>query len=263
MPFGHLKDMKKLVKIIFVSVLSVVLASSCTKEDFGSRAPEPPSMGTLKIDYSAIPSESKIKALDINPASIYLKFWNGIYESIINIPIRGFQSCLKVAPEYIDGEWIWNSCFKTYNIRLVACEQGNKYVWELQVAGFSGRETEYFTWIKGWSSRNGKNGEWSILIGPDDTDVFITSVWTAKEGEVTSATFTCSVDHMIGSFGEFFNDSSITYLHSASDNAYDSTLEITYAQIGNILINVTVEWNSRTGDCRIRNAFDGAWHDWD
>lgn len=172
---------------------------------------------------------------------------------------------INVEPQNIDGTWVWENAYKTYSIRLVATESGNKYYWELQVAGASKYRTEYFTWITGWSKKNGSEGAWNILVGPDDTDVFITSEWEVRRDEMARVTLTCKVSHAIGTIGEFFNDSSITYLRGASDNAYDSTLDIVYCQIGLVPVEVTVEWNTKTGDCRVMSPlfyFDSKWHEW-
>lgn len=256
--------MKKIFHFIIAAGLVCALFSSCQKDDFVSVPPTPPSLQSLKIDCSALPTATK--SGEVNPAAVFLTFWEGIYNSIINIPVGGFEAAVNVQPQYVDGTWVWDSQYKSYKVRLVASEDGNKYNWELQVSGNHWGRTEYFTWIKGWSRKNGGSGEWSILVGPDDTEVLITSEWVADEGEVKYTSLNCSVDHAIGTFFEFYNNSNVTYTRGASDNSYDSTIVISYSQIGNIDIEVVVEWNSKTGDCRIKSPvfyFDSKWHDWD
>lgn len=270
--------MKKHI-ILSLMAAACCIFGSCEKEN--ACAPVPPPAQTLSIDFKALPFATATKSgNDVDPGynhsltpitDIIFGIWEHIYNSIVNIPVGSFDAALNVNPvDGGNGEWIWDSTYKnfgrTYGVKLIATDAGKKTDWELKVScdGLLGYND--YAWITGWSSKDGSEGEWFIKAGPHDTDVMLTSSWQAKDGDVQSVRLTYDLDHRHGSISEFFNGSYVEYSHEVTDKAYDSSLEMHYGQnVMGLDVNAMIEWNSKTGECRInsRKVFDDAeWHKW-
>ncbi len=242
----------------------------------------PPSVESLSIDFAKIPIKpSATKAGDnIDPGytndlspitDVIYDIWQHIYNSIIDIPVNCFEAVVSVQPvENGKGEWLWETtvtnAFHTYTVSLIGVEKGKKVNWELQVSrdGLGGFRN--YTWITGWSYKDGSAGAWDISVGPHDTSVMITAEWAAVNHDVQSVKLTYNLDHKCGMISEFFNGSYVELLHNASDPAYDCTLIFHYNQnIINLNIDAVIEWNSTTGNCRVtcnKVYSDANWHSW-
>lgn len=242
-----------------------VAASSCQKDDVAS-APRIPSIETLRIDFSAIPS-TKAGYHDKEYAElvdVLENVWNHIYDHVVDVPLRGLEIVADARPVRDGHLWTWkvsdnDFLGRTYEVTLTGREHGSKVDWALSVSrnGFGGFQN--YTWITGWSKKDGSEGQWSVSVGPDDLDLLVTSDWKVKDGSVSSCRLTYNLSHALGTIGAFFNGSYIEYFKGASDNAYTDTLQMCYYQLGHIAVDATVEWNSRTRACRFKRGQSENW----
>lgn len=267
--------------ILFISLIAAACCTllSCEKES--ASTPVPPPAQTLTIDFGALPFAPSTKSGDdVDPGynhsltpitDIIFNIWQHIYKSIVNIPVGSFDAVLNVNPvEGGNGEWIWESSYKnfgqTYGVKLIGTDAGKKTDWELKISHDGLLGYNDYAWITGWSAKDGSEGEWYIKAGPRDTDVMLTSSWKAVGNEVQSVKLTYDLDHRHGTISEFFNGSYVEYSHSATDKAYDSSLDMHYGQnVIGLNVNALIEWNSKTGECRINcdKVFDdSSWHKW-
>lgn len=257
--------MKNFLKTALVAGILCLAMSSCQKDDSG-RAPRIPSVETVRIDLSSLPvtkagpsSETLAGLVDVLD-----NIWGHIYQQLINIPVGGLEIVADAQPVRDGNVWTWkvsdyNCLGQKYEVALVGKERGNKVEWELSVSrnGLGGFQN--YTWITGWSKKDGSEGQWMVSVGPGDTDVLVTSDWKAENGTVMDCRLTYNLGHAIGHIGSFFNGSYIEYINGASDNAYTNTLVARYFQIGHIEAGATVEWNYRTGACRFRFGDSPNW----
>lgn len=257
--------MKKTLFVILAASLLCLAANSCRKDDAGS-APKVPSVETLKIDLSSIPATKAGQHSEAITGIVEVldNVWGYIYEQIINVPLKGLEIVADAHPVRDGHVWTWkvsdcNYMGQVYEVLLTGREHGNKVDWELSVSrdGFGGYQN--YTWITGWSRKDGSEGQWSVSVGPNDMDLLVTSDWQVKDGSVCDCKLTYNLEHALGTFGAFFNGSYIEYIKGASDNAYTDTLIVNYFQIGNIEVDATIEWNSRTHACRFRMGHSGDW----
>lgn len=259
--------MKKIIQAAIMMAVLCCISASCQKED-ESAAPVLPPVETLAFDFSQLPIATATKAGDdIDPAftlmispitNILYDIWDHLYQAIVNVPVGGFEVIAGLQPvENGNGQWIWESNFtewgQKYGVKLIGTDAGKDVNWELQVSHDGLGSFENYTWIKGWSKKDGSEGEWNITVGPRDTDVIVKSNWKANGNTVENVKFTYSLDHRCGAISEFFNGSVVEYKHAATDPAYDSTLTMQYGQnVHGLDVNAIIEWNSTNGKCRIQ-----------
>ena len=275
--------MKKLYASLVVAGCICLAAISCEKDNTVRQAPVIPSVETIKIDLSAIPvtkttkaGETTTKVTEVGAISmmgpetkasvfeavtgftgVLTNLWYYIYEDVLNIPIEGLSIVSDAQPTDEGGIWLWevsdyDYLGQLYDVKLTGEEKGKKVLWELNVScdGLNGYQN--YTWITGWSLKDGSAGQWSVNASPNNTDILIKSDWLAENGEVQSCRITYDLAHGKGTLSEFYNGSYIEYAHAATDPAYDKTLYVNYFQIGDINANATVEWNGTTQLCRYK-----------
>ncbi|MDO5443116.1 MAG: hypothetical protein Q4G10_05545 [Bacteroidia bacterium] len=261
--------MKKIVYLIFA--IAAMTLVSCSKNDDvqnASKAPIMPPVESLRMDLPSLQSTKgsvEDAAVELFKA-IYNEFVNiflEINESIVRVPLEGFEMVAQAQPTENGGVWTWsvsdtNIIGQRYNVSLAGEEiTGDKVLWNLSVSkdGLGGFQN--YTWIDGWSELDGSAGQWQVRVSPDCTDVLVTSDWTASGGQLQSCRVTYNLEHAVGSVGQFFNGSYIEYLNSATDEHYKESLKIQYFQIGHIGVDLNLEWNEFTGACRIKFGHSG------
>lgn len=265
---------------------------SCEKEQNKS-VPVPPSVASLEVDLSSF-SQASTKAGDSSLEEIFtfastkagdstldefftfastqvLQNWMTIYEKIINLPVYAYNLVINSEPTPSGNGYVWNCSYKdsfgqTYEVNLYGENVGERVNWQLNVSKKGLLGFEDFTWIEGWSSIDGKNGQWSVRVSPIDTDVVVKSDWSSSaEGKVERVKLTYTLNHLCLGINPFFNGSYIEYLAEATDPAYDSSITANYNHMGEAFWTVLLEWNSLNGAGRVQsqNRFgDSSWHVW-
>lgn len=258
-----------------MAVLCMALIS-CNKH---SAEPDPkpdlppavPSIETLKLDLSTVPIQDTKGLTDSCKIlsrlySSFLKFFTEINEAVINVPTAGLEIVASAEPTNDGGIWSWsvsdwNFIGQQYVVSLLGEEQAGKMVWNLNVSRDGTGGFQNYTWITGWSEKDGSAGQWNVRVSPYDTDVLVTSDWTASEGRLETCRLTYSLEHSIGSIGAFFNNSFIEYSHTTSAPEYSESLSVSYFQIGNISAGFDLEWDAESGACHFRFGPNAGWHD--
>lgn len=258
--------MKRLFSVIASACAICFAVASCQKDD-SANAPKVPSVETIRIDLSTLPvTKSDNSEALASLVSSLNEFWGYIYDQIINIPVKGLEIVAGVQPVQDGNSYTWkvsdtNIAGQTYDVTLTGVVISDKVNWELSVSRDGTGGFQNYTWITGWSMKDGSQGEWYVTVGPGDLDLLVTSSWTAADGEVQSCKLTYNLNHALGTLGSFFSGSYIEYIKGASDNAYTSTLNIHYSLIANITGDIIVEWNTRTKACRFKVSGTNNWVD--
>lgn len=254
--------MRKFLSIALTAAAVLSLTVSCNNDDyeFSEKAPEVPDVSTLKIDFPELsPTETRGFAED-SFRILYetaVSIWMNIYESMLNVPMGALEIVASAEPTYDGGVWTWNisdyNCIgQKYAVALEGVEARNRINWKLSVSrsGFGGFQN--YTWIEGWSKKDGSAGEWTVRVSPNDTDVMVTSTWTAADGHLKTCRNTYDLKHAIGGIGEFFNGSYVEYSASATDERFSKSMKISYFQIGNLEVGLNLEWNPETKAIRTK-----------
>lgn len=266
-------NMKKFLILAASALLAAMTFTSCEKEDNGN-APVLPSVETIKIK---MPEKAVTKA-DVDPAFNYnayieqmLENWNKIYETIINIPVHGFELASNVTPVKDGKTWTWSVIvtegLSSYEVSINGTVIRKDHVdWEIKVSGASfwnkWNKTDY-AWITGTSALDGSEGSWRVMAGPS-TDVVLVSIdWLAKDCQVQSVKVSYELDQLFGGILATFNGSYVEYSNAASSDEYTDTIVAHYNQKGLGFIDAIVEWNDQTGEFRIKSEADFGdleWH---
>lgn len=264
--------MKKFFVIAAVAA-SAMLFASCQKDN---HAPVPPKAESLSIDLAEFSapatkaSSDDIDAFYTFAADQVLANWVKIFEQVIAIPVHGYELVIDSTPVESGKGWIWSVTYKdalaqTYTVKLYGEDAGKKTNWELRVSKDGLLGYEDFCWITGWSSKDGRNGQWSVKVNPLDTDVLVTIDWTSDDTKLVSAKVTYTLDHLCCGIYPFFNGSYVEYLAGASDDAYDRTINACYSHMDSELWTVKIEWNSQNCSGRVRcdsKYGNMEWHCW-
>jgi len=263
--------MRKTILAFSAVVLGVFLLSSCSKDEKDRPAPVPPSVETIKPDFGALTStKTTTSEFHSYVTTSVLYTWNFIFNSIIDIPLKGLEHISNHAGVLLeDGTWMWKDSFRdglsTYTVALYGKYRNDETVdWEVRVSQDGIVKFQDFCWLTGWSSTDGKKGQWKVQAGPSQATTFVTSDWQTDGQYVTSVKLTYDLDLAWGGIVRDFNGSTLEVYRGATDSAYDSTIKSSYYQLGFGFVNVTIEWNQKTGAGRFMSDsnWGSAWHSW-
>lgn len=273
-----MSNMKNILKVIVVASV-VLLSTSCQKENTDQTAPILPPVESVKVDLSTF-TGTATKAGDCNEYFQYvvesiIANWNTLYEQIINIPVQGFEAFVNIHPvQQGDGVWMWQcdvkDGFTVYTVSLVGKEKRNHVEWELAVSSEGLFTLKNFVWLTGTSSKDGREGEWKVAVGPTDlispTDVAVTSRWECNANRrISKVELTYELAHICCGINPFFHNSKITWMATATDPAYNHSISAYYNHMGLGWWQADVEWNSENGAGRVKCADkwnDGGWYMW-
>ncbi|MCQ2147694.1 MAG: hypothetical protein MJZ16_09280 [Bacteroidales bacterium] len=262
----------KFFRTIFAILSLGFILTGCVKE---SEPVTPPSPETLKLDLSALSATTKAPEDDnffTYASSNVLCNWHKIISDIACIPLKSFELVVNSTPvDQKHGTWEWNATFKeglvTYNVILLGTNNKDKVDWELKVSKYNGFIEEYheFTWITGWSSKDGKKGQWNVNVSPYLATVLVSSNWEYVDNQYLKVKLTYELDLTHCGIEQLFNQSYIELSALATDNAYTAAATVHYYQIGLGMIDVFIEWNAETGEGRIKSEskwHNSEWHCW-
>ena len=269
--------MKKLVLFIAVA-LSVSVFDSCQKE-YSETAPVLPPVESIMPDLTSFGAVTKASANKNEyyayVADYVMSNWQTLFQQIINVPIEGFEQFVHIYPvNKGNGIWEWHcdvkDGFTTYSIFLLGKEERNHVNWELSVSSEGLITLKNFVWLTGESSKDGREGEWKVLVGPCDlltpTEVAVKSKWECDASRsVTKVELTYELGHLCCGINPFFQNSKITYLKSASSSDYNRSVNAYYNHLGLGWWSADVEWNTENGAGRVMcnsKWNDGQWHEW-
>ena len=181
--------------------------------------------------------------------------WMNLYENMLNVPMGALEIVASAEPTNDGGVWTWNvsdyNCIgQKYAVALTGTEAGEKVNWALSVTRDGTGGFKNYTWLEGWSAKDGSEGQWFVRVSPHDTDVLVTSDWTAENGRLLACRNTYSLEHAMGGIGAFFNGSYVEYSASATDERFNNSLKICYFQIGDYEVGLNLEWNPETNAFR-------------
>lgn len=270
--------LKTILKVIVVASF-ILFPASCQKENAIRTAPILPPVESVKVDLSTF-TLTPTKADGHNEYFQYvvesiIANWNTIYEQIINIPVQGFEALVNIQPvQQGDGVWMWQcevkDDFTTYTIYLLGKEKPNLVDWELAVSSEGLFTLKNFIWLTGTSSKDGRQGEWKVVAGPADlispTDVAVTSNWERDaDHRISRVEITYELTHQCCGIDPFYHKSRITWMATATDPAYDHSINAYYNHMGLGWWQADVEWSSGNGCGRVMCSSkwkDGDWHAW-
>lgn len=265
-------------KFLTLAAISMLLLASCQKKESEMTAPIPPSAESLAIDLDLFRTDETKSLGGAADSFEYVSVkivanWLNIFDNIINVPVEAYKQLIVSAVPVQNGKgWTWTIDYKDvfnqhYTVTLYGEEIEDKVNWELRVSCNDGAEHyENFTWLTGWSSKDGKSGQWQILVGPNDAEVLVTADWAVNGKRDSTVKLTYHLDHQIWGIPRLFNESYIIYSTTTSDATYDTSIESYYNHEGLGFWKVNVEWNSVTGAGRVMSSSyfgDTHWHCWD
>lgn len=262
-------------KALTLTAIALTLFASCGKDD--SIAPVPPAAETLAIDLNSFRADNTKSPESADDFFAYVSVkvvsnWLHIFDNIINVPVEAYKQLIVSAVPVQSGKgWTWTVDYKNvfdqhYTVTLYGEELDDIVNWELRVSRNDGADCyENFTWLTGWSSKDGRDGHWEVLVGPDDLNVLVTSDWTVNDSQDKTVKLTYLLAHEYWGIPHLFNESYIVYSTTATEEAYDSSIESCYNHDGLGFWNVKVEWNRFTGCGRVMSSSrfgDSQWHCW-
>lgn len=263
--------MKFFRTIIAILSLGFIL-TGCVKD---SAPLTPPSPETLKLDLSALSSATKAPEDDnffTYASTNVLCNWHKIINEIACIPFHAFELVIESTPvDQKHGTWMWSASYKdglaTYDVQLLGTDNGDIIDWELKVSKHNLLLEEYheFTWLTGWSSKDGKKGQWSVNVSPYLATVLVSSNWEYVDNEVLKVRLTYELDILHCGIESLFHESYIEFVGMATDEAYTAAAKVHFYQPGDGFIDVDIEWNAETGEGRIKCSTkwnDHKWHCW-
>jgi len=195
-----------------------------------------------------------------------------VFETVAVVPVQAYANMnFSSEPLHSSDCWRWFSSYtdaigQTYSVELAGQEVSGRYEWVISVSKSGILGFENYPWITGWSSKDGRNGQWDVKVGTLDTDLLVSCAWEAEGQKVKSVTVNYELGHLCMGIMPFFHGSSITYAAQATDSAYDSSISANYNHLGLGFWAANIEWNSQTGAGRVncQNRFGNSnWHCWD
>jgi len=261
----------KLMKSILAILSLGFILTGCVKD---SEPLTPPSPETLKMDISALQSTKAPEDDDFftYASTSVLYNWHKIISEIAAIPFHGFELVVSAQPvDQKHGTWLWEATFKegisTYTVKLYGTDNGDTVDWELKVSKYDLIIKEYtdFTWLTGWSSKDGKKGQWNVAVSPVMASVLVSSNWEYNNDGVLAVKLTYELNLTHCGIEALFNESYIEFVGAATDDAYTASAKVHYYQPGAGFVDVYLEWNGETGEGRIKcesKWSDNAWHCW-
>ena len=262
-------------KFLALTAIAMILFASCGKDD--SIAPVPPAAETLAIDLDSFRADKTKSPSGADDFFAYVSVkvvsnWIHIFDNIINVPVEAYKQLIVSAVPVQSGKgWTWTVDYKDYfgchyTVTLYGEEKQDKVYWDLRVSKNDGEDWyKDFPWIAGWSTKDGKSGQWEVRVGPFDMDVMVTADWVFNGINDRSVKLTYQLTHECWGIPRLFNESYILYSTNTSDAAYDSSFESYYNHEGLGFWKVNVEWNRTTGAGRVMCSSrfgDSHWHCW-
>lgn len=264
--------MKKFLTLV---ILSIVLLASCGKDD--SNAPVLPEAETLSVNLDSFRDNGTKADGGTGDFFAYVSVkvvsnWLHIFDNVINVPVEAYKQLVVSAVPVKSGKgWTWTVDYRDYfgvhyTVELYGEEKHNKVYWDLRVSKNDGEDWyKDFPWISGWSTKDGKSGQWEVRVNPYDMDIMLTSDWEVRGPKDRTVLLTYKLTHQYWGISQLINESYLRYSTTASDAAYDSSIESCYNHDGIGSWSVNVEWNSVTGAGRVMSSSrfgDTSWHSW-
>jgi len=270
--------MKKYLLAIAVAISSMIFVG-CSKENKEDKIPVPPKAATLAVDFSTFETSTTKAGSEANGSEFYnfvagqvMSGWVSIFNNTINIPLEAYKKLLISAVPVESGNgYTWtveytDALNQKYTVVLYGEEAEDKVNWEIRVSKDGVLGYEDFTWVTGWSTKDGKEGQWSVKVNPLTTDVLVTLDWTADETKVKTVKITYALNKIFGDLTQILADSYLIYSASATDPAYNNSIVAYYNHMNIIFWQVNIEWNSDNGSGRVScqgKYGDLNWYTWE
>ncbi len=257
-------------RMTVVAMLSVVVLSSCSKEedvinDPGIAPTLPPSSSFI-MDFSTFPSEQSENGrfeetkLHYAHAGLSFLFWQSVIGLQMIVPVAAFQASFDQEAVYIPSEQQWNWSYEvahgntTYQANLYAKPLNGNVDWKMYISKSDAYED--FLWFQGTSAIDGSNGTWTVSVEPAGNAreaLFID--WKKTDDEVASIRYTV-IDQSSDQ-----EDSYIEY-GKTDDDTFDSYYWVFLASENNLM---KIDYNSVTKAGRVQNPGyfeDDDWRCW-
>ena len=256
----------KLFSIVFIMLATVLIITSCEKDDKDT-LPELPPLEALNMDFSdfsTMPDTSSGLKSSGQYTNFALSFvsvgaWNIATIVTMAIPVATYAECLKQTPEYLgDNTWEWsfsvNILTIPYEARLVAKRIDNEtYSAKMYVTKTGAFED--FLWFEGVIRYDGTEADWTMYESPANNVAWLSVEWEKDWEADTSSIIYTNIRVGDNDYGGY-----ITY-GITDDVDYDA-----YYSISGSEGMIDIKWNTSTLAGRISsNIFfdDEGWHCWD
>lgn len=245
---------------------SVIIFSSCKKDEDDPASPDIPPSETMVMNFESFNSESdstsekgaKVAADKSNhaAAAITVGFWSGAVALQTFFPVLAFQESFNHDAVYNSDtkEWVrtYNfGAFDAHKAALHASLDGSDVVWKMYIDLNNKPEV---LWFEGVSSITGTTGTWRLYKDADNPVPYLDIVWT-KNADGADLKYTYLIE-------DANEGSTISYALDVTADL-DASFEIFGAEKDE---TVNVDWSRTDKNGRIKAPAyfsDEAYHCWD
>jgi hypothetical protein len=264
--------MKKYAILIFVTVISLSLMTSC-KKDKGDPPVLPPAE-SMTIDFSNFESGKKGDVSISIPkgaqnsnwefAASAALLWKAIIYTTLAVPVYSFQKVIEQKAVYIDDKtWQWSADATMLNVvykaRLTGQITASNIVWKMYITKEGTGGYTDFLWFEGTSELDGTAGQWKLYESSASPVEIVKIDWTVTGANIGTVKYTFTKT------GNTFANSYIEYgLKTSALNAYYTIhyYNTSYQQF----YDLNVEWSTTLHNGRVKClGFFGTsdWYCWD
>ncbi len=275
---------KLLLSVVFMTVLSMLLTTSCTKEE-DPEPPELPPYESMVVDFSefmdahksttniglkSTMSNDSMSNWQYSSSAVFL--CNLTIAAALIVPTAAFYASFNNKAEYLgNNKWQWSyevtGFTESYYARLTGKLRDNDVKWEMFIRkeGINTPHPE-FKWFEGTSDLDGQGGDWVLYRSYELQEEVLTIDWSKSGNSVGEITYTYVRELNDKRETDQFKGSYLTAGYAAGSD-YDAYYDIHWYDASNSkFIDVDIEWHSDNFNGRVKNPDkfndSGEWHCW-
>ena len=253
--------MKRLHRISALSLVFILLWTSCSKDDKvdPGTAPEIPPVSTMVMDFSNFQNDNGGRTatmLNWAQAALVAGVWNAVIAVNLAVPVAAFNASIHQTPTYDQDNkvWVWKFDYDfagvTYTAELNGALITDGVDWKMYISRENG--FQHFLWYSGQMNTGGTSGYWELNFSPENNVKYLHIDWEKTGDGVGDIKYTNvnSGSDSNGSYIEYGNNADGDFdafynLYSAPDNS-----------------SIKIEWNTTTKAGHIQ-INDGPFKCWD
>lgn len=259
MKYTILKFLSVLFAITFVSIL---VFTSCEKDEDEGTAPVIPPQSAFVMDFSDFSSQSKSADVLLTSgnwgyAVINITVWNFFTTLSMVIPVASYVEAFNHEPEYQgDATWKWSYSFlNVYTADLYGKVQSDSVEWKMYITK-SGEFNE-FLWYSGTCDIAATGGYWIFNKSYLENHKLLQVDWTRDKANETGTIKYTNIEPGGDENGGYI------YYGKTLETPYNAFFDI-YNKGEDNLINI--EWSKEDHSGRVKSEDyfgDTEWHCWD